>query len=104
MVIVLFGTKLRADADLTEYRARSKRMHELVEQMPGFISVKGYTAEDGDEVVIARFASEEALDAWRFHPEHVEAQQRGRDAFYESYWVQVGTTIREYTFDRRTPA
>ena len=101
MVIVLFGTELRADADLAEYQARSRQMNELVRQIPGFISVKGYTAGDGDEVVIARFESEEALDAWRFQPEHVETQRRGREAFSESYWVQVCTTIRDYAFHRQ---
>jgi calcium/proton exchanger cax len=39
MVIVLFGTELRADADLEEYQARSRRMNELVRQIPGFISI-----------------------------------------------------------------
>jgi heme-degrading monooxygenase HmoA len=98
MVIVLFGTEMREDADLVDYEARSKRMNDLVRQMPGFISVKGYTASDGDEVVIARFASEQALDAWRFHPEHVATQRKGREEYYESYWVQVCKTIRDYEF------
>ena len=98
MVIVLFGTELRKDADLDDYEARSERMNALVQQMPGFISVKGYTAADGDEVVIARFASEEALDAWRSNPEHMETQRKGREEYYESYWVQVCTTIREYAY------
>ena len=98
MIIVLFATELRPDADLADYQASSRRMNELVRQIPGFISVKGYTASDGDEVVIARFESEEALDAWRFHPEHVATQRKGRERFYQSYWVKVCQTIREYEF------
>ena len=104
MVIVLFGTEKRADIDLAEYEECNQRMGELVRQIPGFISVKSYTADDGDRVVIARFESEEALDAWRFQPEHVEAQRRGRDIYYESYWVQACTTIREYAFQRQPQA
>jgi len=101
MVIALFGIKMRDDADLEEYAARSARMDDLVRQMPGFISVKSYTAADGDEVVITRFASEEALDAWRLHPDHVATQRKGREEYHESYWVQVCTTIRDYAFHRR---
>jgi heme-degrading monooxygenase HmoA len=104
MVIVLCGTELRADADLEEYQARSRRMNELVRKIPDFISVKCYTADDGDEVTIARFESEEALDAWRFQPEHVETQRRARGAYNESYWVQVCTTIRDYAFHRQAQA
>jgi heme-degrading monooxygenase HmoA len=104
MIVVLFGARMRADADLAEYRARSRRMDELVRQIPGFISVTSYTSEDGDEVTIARFESHAALDAWRFHPEHVESQRMGREAFYESYWVQACETIRDYGFHRDASA
>lgn len=102
MVVVLFGTKMRTGADLDDYGRRSKRMNQLVKQIPGFISIKGFLGDDGDEVSIARFESEEALDAWRFEPEHVETQHRAREAFYESYWVQVCTTIRDYEFSKDT--
>jgi heme-degrading monooxygenase HmoA len=98
MVVVLFGTKMREDANLDEYRQRSRRMNELVRQIPGFISIKGFVADDGDEVSIARFESEDALDAWRSQPDHVETQHRAREAFYESYWVQVCKTLRDYEF------
>jgi heme-degrading monooxygenase HmoA len=101
MVIVVLGTELRKGADVADYVARSERMDELVRQIPGFISVKSYTADDGEEITIARFESEEALDAWRFQPEHVVAQRKGREDYYQSYWVQVCTTIRDYEFYRR---
>lgn len=102
MVVVLFGTRMRPDADLEEYGRRLKRMTELVKQVPGFISLKELVAEDGEEVSMARFESEEALDAWRFQPEHVETQRRAREAYYESYWIQVCRTIRDYEFSRAT--
>lgn len=102
MVVVLFGTKMRADASLDEYHRRSERMNELVREIPGFISIKGFVGNDGDEVSIARFESEEALEAWRFQPEHLETQRLAREAFYESYWVQVCKTVRDYEFSRAT--
>lgn len=101
MIVVLFGTQLRPDIDRAEYEARNERMDEIVRQMPGFISVKAYTAEDGDRVVIARFESEAALDAWRSHPEHLEAQRMGREAYYDSYWVQACETLRDYEYHRK---
>ena len=100
MIIVLFGTEMRDDADLDDYKATSKQMLELARQIPGFISIKGFVAEDGEAIAIARFASEEALEAWRNHPEHVKAQRRGREQFYHAYWVQVCKTIRDYEFHR----
>jgi heme-degrading monooxygenase HmoA len=98
MMVALFGIELRPDIDRAAYEAHNRRMEELVREMPGFISVQSYSAKDGDHVTIVRFESEAALDAWRFHPEHVEAQQKGRESYYASYWVQVCKTIREYDY------
>src|SRR5438309_10293914 len=49
-VVVIFKTHLRDGADSEAYRKTSRRMHELVEQIPGFISIKAYTGEDGEEI------------------------------------------------------
>lgn len=100
MIVFIFRTNLRADADLEEYKRWTKRMFELVQQNPGFISMTSATDPDGGGLTIERFASEEALEAWRTHPEHLQAQQLGRSAFYESYQVEVFTAVRAYEFHR----
>jgi heme-degrading monooxygenase HmoA len=97
-VLVLFGRKLREDADLEDYEATNKRMNELVATMPGFISFVPCTNTDGEEFALVRFESEEALRAWRTHPEHRKAQRKGRESYYEWYWVQVYTCMRDYEF------
>jgi heme-degrading monooxygenase HmoA len=98
MIVIVFTTRLKADIDMEDYNRWSERMVALVEQQPGFISRTSLTAPDGDEVTIARFASEEAVKAWRAHPEHLQAQRLGQSTFYASYRVEVCTTIREYEF------
>src|SRR5438034_5293046 len=85
-------------ADSEAYRKTSRRMHELVEQIPGFISIKAYTAEDGEEIDLVRFANEEALRTWKEQPDHLEAQRRGRDEFYDRYSVQACKVVRDYEF------
>jgi heme-degrading monooxygenase HmoA len=74
------------------------RMYELVSRMPGFISYKDFGAEDGEYVSIVEFDSLEALGAWRNHPEHKLAQERGRKDFFAEYHIQVCTTVRDYSF------
>src|SRR5213593_2158247 len=97
-VVVIFKTHLREGADTEAYRKTSRRMHELVEQIPGFISIKAYTSEDGEEIDLVRFANEEALKAWKEQPEHREAQRRGREEFYDRYSVQACKVVRDYEF------
>ena len=104
MIIVLFSAERRDDMNLEEYQACNQRMRELVRQMPGFISRKRFVADDGEALSIFRFESEEALEAWRNFPEHVEAQRKGRTQFFASYWAQVCTVIREYQFQRDSTA
>ena len=98
-VAVIFKLFLRDGADLEDYRRTSRRMHEIVEAMPGFISLKEYAAEDGEEIDIARFRDEAALESWRREPEHLEAQRKGREEFYDHYWIQVLKVVREYSYE-----
>jgi heme-degrading monooxygenase HmoA len=98
MIVVLFSTAPYEDLDAEAYRRTSARMRELVATVPGFISYNTYTADSGEGIAVVRFESEEGLEAWRSHPEHQQAQAMGQSAFYQEYWVQVCTTLREYRF------
>ncbi len=79
------------------------RMGTLAEQMLGFISFKTFTAEDGERVSVIEFESEDALRAWREHPEHRQAQQLGRRAFYVDFQIQVCSMIRQYGSSHPAP-
>ncbi len=81
-----------------EYSALSARMRELVEGMPGFLGIKSYVADDGENVSISRFESEEALAAWREHPEHRTAQRIGRERIYANYSLEVTRVIRSGSY------
>jgi heme-degrading monooxygenase HmoA len=65
-------------------------MVELASTMPGFVSYESL----GQDVGLGTFESLEALDAWAKQPEHVKTQQQGRDAFYDSYLIQVRRPAR----------
>jgi len=97
-IVVPFKTHLREGADGAAYERTSRRMHELVSRIPGIISIKGYTSEDGDEIDLVRFESADAVKAWREQPEHRDAQRRGRDEFYDRYSVQACRVFRKYEF------
>jgi len=73
-------------------------MREIVSGMPGYITHQGYYAPDGDYATIYKFDSEEALDAWHNHPEHLETQQRAREDFYQSLYIVASRVIKDYRF------
>jgi heme-degrading monooxygenase HmoA len=100
MVIVLFEHRLREDIDKVEWDQEFGRMFGLASKTPGFISIDGYASEDGGALAVVRFESEDAVLAWKNHPEHMKTQDRGREEFFESYKMTVATSIvREYKFD-----
>jgi heme-degrading monooxygenase HmoA len=94
-VIVIGDLKLRQDARMDEYGELGARMYEIVSGLPGFLSVRSFKAADGEELTVFRFASEEALEAWRTHPEHVETMRRGHAEFYSAGFLQVCKVVRE---------
>ena len=97
MVVVVFKITLRADVDAADYERTGTRMVELVSEMPGFLGMDYAEIERG-ELLVARFESHEALAAWRNHPEHLAAQQRGRERFFEHYRIEVCEPVRAYEF------
>lgn len=97
-VVVVFRSRIRADADLHELEVAGARMYALACAMPGFISYKDYTAVDGESVSIVEFADLGSLQAWRQHPEHVQMQRKGREVFMSEYRIQVCKTERDYAF------
>jgi heme-degrading monooxygenase HmoA len=100
MIVTVFRSRLRPGLR-DEYVALVTRMAELAATMPGYISHKGFFAEDGERVTIVEFESEEAQRAWRMHPEHRAAQRQGRETYYDEYRLQICEVKRESSFKRQ---
>jgi heme-degrading monooxygenase HmoA len=79
-------------------------MAALAKTMPGYISHKGFVAEDGERVTIVEFADEESQRVWATNLEHVEAKKKGRIDFYLEYKLQVCSVQRETAFTARSQA
>jgi heme-degrading monooxygenase HmoA len=101
MVITIFKHRVRPGVG-KEYAQAALPLLAIAQKMPGFVSVKNYAAQDGELLTLVEFESEQALAAWRNHPQHLEAQKRGRNEFYVEYTIQVCKTLRAYDFKAPT--
>jgi heme-degrading monooxygenase HmoA len=99
MIVTIFRSRLRGEYS-NEYAGWAKRMHDLATDMPGFVGIKTFTADDGERVSIVEFESEETHLAWRNHLAHREAQRLGRERFYSEFRIQVCAVERAYDFKR----
>ncbi|MFT4096489.1 MAG: antibiotic biosynthesis monooxygenase [Rhodoblastus sp.] len=94
MIVTVFRSRLKSEAGAA-YDPMAQRMSELARAMPGYVSHKVFTAEDGERVTIVEFADMESHRAWGAHPEHRAAQRQGRAEFYSEYKLQVCEIVRE---------
>ena len=102
MIVTVFRSRLMPGLR-DDYVGLVDRMVELAAAMPGYISHKGFFADDGERVTIVEFETEETQRAWRMHPEHRDAQRKGRETYYASYSVQVCEVKRASKFERNAP-
>ncbi len=99
MILTVFRSRVKPEAQ-DEYKRWATRMSEIAKKMPGYISHKGFVADDGERVTIVEFDSEEAQRAWALHPEHVDAKKKGRADFYQEYRVLICNVARESKFPK----
>lgn len=94
MIVVIFRIHVNPEANPEEVMAVYHKMVALCTEMPGVVSVKDYSAQDGEMLVLGEFDSLEAVDAWKSHPEHLDTQPRGQEEFFADYRIQVCSVVR----------
>lgn len=95
--MTIFRSRLRPEHE-KEYHEWGGRMESLARSMPGFLSFKTFYAGDGERVSIVELETAETHEAWRKHPEHMEAQRLGREKFYSEFKIQVLDNPLGYAF------
>ena len=103
MIVTVFRSRLMPGLR-DDYVALVDRMVELAATMPGYISHKGFFADDGERVTIVEFQDEDGQRAWRMHPEHIEAQKLGRLKYYEMYDIKVANVTYAHHFEHAEQA
>jgi len=93
MYVVIFRATIRAFDE--EYSRASARLRSLALTEFGCLAFHAVT-EGKTEIALSYWASEEAIRAWKAHPEHLLAQRAAQERWYESYTVQVAEVSREY--------
>ena len=97
MVVTVFRSRVRAE-HAEEYLKMAAKMSELARSMPGHVSHKGFTAEDGERFTIVEFESMETHRACAEHAGHRKAQQLGRERFYSEFSIHVCEVLKSSAF------
>lgn len=76
------------------YEAMANRMKALAETQPGFLGMESARGTDGVGITVSYWQDEASIQRWKQHGEHLEAQAKGKEAWYASYTVRVARVER----------
>ena len=66
----------------------------LEQELAKYLGIESVRGDDGTGITVSYWADEDAVAAWRAHPEHLETQARGRADWYEWYELRVARVER----------
>jgi heme-degrading monooxygenase HmoA len=95
--VVTFSSK-RTPGD-NGYGAMAEKMAKLAAQQPGYLGIESARDPDGFGITNSFWTDEESIRNWKAALDHLEAQNNGREKWYEHYEVRVGRIERAYAFD-----
>jgi heme-degrading monooxygenase HmoA len=98
MHVIVFRSRLRNDFERAEYDARAQEVLEIGRQMPGFVSLKTFTADDGERLSLVEFESGADVKGWARNTDHIQAKKEGRERFYSEYRIQICEELRRSEF------
>ena len=89
-----------------EYFDLAAELRPELEKIDGFISVERFTSmyNEGKYLSVSFWKDEIALNQWREHLGHRDAQEKGLNEIFRNYRIRVAEVIRDYGKDDRKEA
>lgn len=78
------------------YSEMAERMTALASKQPGFLGIESARGSDGLGITVSYWAGEDAVRLWKENTEHLIAQMKGKQLWYEDYTVRVARVERAY--------
>lgn len=95
---VIFST-VRTQDDGRAYDVTAARMLELAAQQPGYLGVEWVREQSGLGITVSYWQSRAAIAAWKAQAEHLLAQARGREDWYQRFCLRIAEVQDERTFE-----
>jgi len=92
-------TSQRTDGD-HGYGEMADRMMELAAQQAGYLGAESARDASGFGITVSYWRSLEAIQQWKANSEHLEAQRKGRRAWYSHFELRISKVERAYRFDQ----
>lgn len=84
--------------DVEDYSEMGKRMVALAEHEEGFLGIE--SARDTLGITVSYWRDLESIRRWKVNSEHLFAQKKGREDWYQTYKTRIAFVERDYGFDK----
>lgn len=88
-------TSLRTETD-PDYDQTDDHMMQLVKNIPGFIGVDSARSELG--ISVSYWRDLESIKEWKNQIDHLIAQRKGKEKWYQQYTVRIALVEKQYEF------
>lgn len=89
----------RQSDDIEGYSEMANVMEALAKTQDGYLGIESARSEIG--ITVSYWESLEAIRHWKANSEHLLAQQKGREQWYNWYHVRICKIEQEYSFNRQ---
>jgi len=80
------------------YQQMADKMLALSSKQTGFLGVESAREELG--ITTSYWKDLESIKAWKLNTEHLIAQQKGRDIWYQNFKIRIAKVERDYGFEK----
>lgn len=80
------------------YSEMANKIEALAKQQNGYLGIE--SARNSVGITISYWENLEAIKQWKANSEHLFAQQKGREQWYNWYKVRICKVEREYEFEK----
>lgn len=96
MIAVIFEVEPHTEGR-DEYFATAAALAEDLRKIDGFISIERFESlvRPGRLLSLSYWRDGTAVSAWRNHPPHLAAQERGKTALFRDWRIRVAHVVRE---------
>lgn len=91
-------TSTKTEEDNSGYEQTAERMVELAQQQKGYLGHE--SARNNLGITVSYWESLEAINVWKQNTEHLIAQGKGKQIWYQSFKTRICKVERDYGFEK----
>ena len=88
-------TSLRTDTE-DGYEQMAKKMAAIASEQPGFLGIESVREENGLGITVSYWKDKDSIRGWKNHAAHQQAQQFGKEKWYQHYRIRVAKVEKDY--------